>query len=138
MLTLSTFEHFLQMATLLYHSSGNTCFHTSVQAICHCIGTLFGPHWAPDINTPSGLFTKRCSNETCGLKLQLMPLHTLVVTAVHLASQGSKAETLFGMLACLVCLLANGANPLLTAPVSINVLLSDDEDRECSHAELDA
>jgi hypothetical protein len=78
--------------------------HTSAQAITHCIGTLFGPHWAPDINTPSGIFHKRCLNETCGLKLQLKPLHTLVVTAVYLAQLGSDGETLFGMIACLLCL----------------------------------
>jgi hypothetical protein len=113
--------------------------HTSVQAICHCIGNLFGPHWGPNINTPSGLFLKRCSNETCGLKLQLLPLHTLVVTAVYLACQGSKGENLFGMLACLLCLLGNGANPLLKASISVNSLLSDDDDdcQECSHVELD-
>jgi hypothetical protein len=111
--------------------------HTSVQAICHCIGELFGPHWAPDINTPSGIFTKRCPNETCGLKLQLMPLHTLVVTAVHLTSQGSGGETLFGMLACLLCMLKNGANPLLTAPVSLDSLLGTGDSNKCSHEELD-
>jgi len=112
--------------------------HTSVQAICHCIGELFGPRWGPDINTPSGIFVKRCPNETCGLKLQLMPLHTLVVTAVHLASQGSNGETLFGILACLLCLLRHGANPLLTAPVSLDSLLGSGDGFECSHEELDA
>jgi hypothetical protein len=111
--------------------------HTSVQAICHCIAELFGPRWGPDINSPSGIFTKRCPNENCGLKLQLMPLHTLVVTAVNLASQGSSGETLFGMLACLLCLLTNGANPLLTAPVSLDSLLGTGDGHECTHEELD-
>jgi hypothetical protein len=111
--------------------------HTSVQAICHCIAELFGPHWAPDINTPSGIFTKRCLNESCGLKLQLMPLHALVLTAVHLASQGSSGETLFGILACLLSLLLYGANPLLTAPVSLDALLGTGDCQECSHEELD-
>jgi hypothetical protein len=111
--------------------------HTSVQAICHCITELFGLDWSPDINTPSGIFTKRCGNETCGQKLQLMPLHTLVVVAVHLASQGSSGETLFGMLACLLCLLGNGANPLLTAPVSPGQLLGNEESQWCSHEEID-
>jgi hypothetical protein len=110
--------------------------HTSVQAICHCIGELFAPHWCPDINTPSGIFTRRCSNETCGLKLQLLPLHTLVVTTVHLASNGSSGETMFGMLACLLCLLGNGANPLLTAPVSLDALLGYEDDHQCSHEEI--
>ncbi|RDL33874.1 uncharacterized protein BP5553_08242 [Venustampulla echinocandica] len=69
--------------------------HTSAQVITHCIGTLFKPHWAPDINTPSGIFLKRCGNETCGLKMQLKPLHTLVVTAVYLAELGIDGENRF-------------------------------------------
>jgi hypothetical protein len=111
--------------------------HTSAQAITHCIGTLFSPHWGPDINTPSGLFLKRCLNETCGLKLQLMPLHTLVVTAVYLAQLGSDGENLFGMVACLLCLLGKGANPLLKADVSLNALLNSDDSQHWSHSELD-
>lgn len=111
--------------------------HTSVQAVCHCIEVLFGIYWRSEINTPSGIFTKRCGNETCGQKLQLMPLHTLVVVMVHLASQGSNGETLFGMLACLLCLLGNGANPLLTASVSLDSLLGNEEVQWCNHEEID-
>jgi hypothetical protein len=112
--------------------------HTSVQVICHSIGTIFMPHWAPYIDTPSGLFIKRCAVENCGRKLQLLPLHTLVVTTVHLATQGTKGETLFGMLACLLCLLSNGANPTLKAPVSLKALFSDDENnQECDHQDVD-
>lgn len=111
--------------------------HTSVQVITHCIGTLFSPHWGPNINTSSGLFLKRCRNETCGLKLQLRPLHTLVVTAVYLARLGSNGENLFGMVACLLCLLGKGANPLLKAHISVKALLSSDDSQECSHSELD-
>ncbi|KAH8656006.1 hypothetical protein BGZ60DRAFT_567862 [Tricladium varicosporioides] len=110
--------------------------HTSVQAIVHCIGTLFGPHWCPDINTPSGLYLKRCPNETCGLRLQLLPLHTLVVTAFYLAWLGSEGETLFGMLACLLCLLGKGANPLKTADVSLEALLDYGGTQECTHSKL--
>lgn len=83
--------------------------HTSAQVVTHCIGILFRPHWAPDINTPSGLYLKRCRNEACGLKLQLKPLHTLVVTSVYLVQLGRDGETLFGMIACLLCLLKYGA-----------------------------
>lgn len=111
--------------------------HTSVQTITHCIGTLFSPHWGPDINTPSGLFVKRCLNETCGLKLQLKPLHTLVVTAVYLAQLGSDGENMFGMVACLLSLLGKGANPLLKAHISLTALLSGDDSQECTHSELD-
>lgn len=109
--------------------------HTSVQAICHCIGTVFGPRWGPDINAPSGLFVRRCLH--CGDKLELFPLHTLVLVGFHLAQSGCEGETLFGILACLLCLLRNGANPLLKANVSIWALLDDDESGECEHEDLD-
>ena len=109
--------------------------HTSAQAITHCIGSLFSPHWGPYINLPSGLFLKRCLNETCGLKLQLKPLHTLVVTAVYLAELGSDGENLFGMVACLLSLLGKGANPL--AHISLVALLSKDDSQECTHSKLD-
>lgn len=110
--------------------------HTSVQAICHCIDRLFRPLFALDINTPSGLFMKAC--QACGMKLELRPLHSLVLTACHLAQSGCPGENLFGMLACLVCLLANGADPLLKAPISLAALMRKDTAIECSHEEIDA
>ena len=109
--------------------------HTSIQTICHCIGTIFGPNWAPDINTPSGLFVRRCLK--CGLKLQVLPLHTLILVGLHLSQCGSKGENLFGILSCLLCLLGNGANPLLKADISLRALLDSEEINECSHEELD-
>lgn len=109
--------------------------HTSVQTICHAIGRLFGPVFAPQRNTPSGLFVKKC--QACDMKLQLMPLHALVLTACHLAESGCAGENLFGMLACLVSLLANGADPLLTAQISLPALTRRDNATECSHEELD-
>ncbi len=109
--------------------------HTSVQAICHCIGTVFGPQWAPNINRPSGLFVRRCSH--CGDKLELLALHTLVLVGVHLSQSGCEDENLFGILACLLCLLHNGANPLLVANISIPALLGNDESNECEHEDLD-
>ena len=107
--------------------------HTSVQTICHCIGTVFS--WGLDINTPSGIFLRRCSH--CGLKLQLLPLHTLILVGLHLAQSGCKGENLFGILACLLCLLSNGANPLLKADISVQAFLDNDQANECSHEELD-
>lgn len=109
--------------------------HTSVQTICHCIGTVFGPDWSPDINAPSGLFVRRCLH--CGLKLQLLPLHTLVLVGLHLSCSGCKNETLFGILSCLLCLLSNGANPLLKANISVQALLGSEDVEECSHEEVD-
>lgn len=109
--------------------------HTSVQAICHCIGRLFGPVFAPDINLPSGLYMKNC--QTCGMKLQLLPLHSLLLTAFHLARSGCPGENLFGMLACLVCLLANGADPTHKAHISLDALINRDSAVRCSHEDLD-
>lgn len=109
--------------------------HTSVQTICHCIGTIFWPHWGPNINAPSGLFMRRCLH--CGVKLQILPLHTLVLVGLHLSQSGCKDETLFGILACLLCLLSYGANPLLKADISLEALLGSEEVNECSHEELD-
>lgn len=110
--------------------------HTSIQTICHCIGRLFGPIFAPKVNTPSGLFLKTC--EACGMRLQMAPLHSLVLTACHLAQSGCPGENLFGMLAMLVCLLANGADPLLKAPISLEALMRKDTATECSHEYIDA
>ena len=109
--------------------------HTSVQAICHCIGIIFGPDWGPNINAPSGLFVRHCSS--CGLKMELLPLHTLVLVGLHLSQSGCKDENLFGILACLLCMVSNGANPLMKAAVSLQALLSDDAGSECNHEELD-
>jgi hypothetical protein len=109
--------------------------HTSAQSICHSIATIFTPFHAPDINTPSGLFLKACSN--CQQSLQLQPLHSLVLTAFHLARSGCQGETLFGIVACLVCLLAYGSNPLCKAHISIKALLGTDRADECSHDFLD-
>ena len=110
--------------------------HTSVQAICHTIGTLF--FWGcygPDINTPSGLFTRRCSS--CGLKLQLLPLHALIMVGFHLSRSGCKGENLFGILACLLCLLSYGADPRRKANISLQRLWDDQDSDECTHEEMD-
>lgn len=112
--------------------------HTSVQAINHCFGSIFGGFApGPEIDAPSGIFLKRCLNETCGLKLQLKPLHTLVVTAVYLGELGSDGENLFGMVACLLSLLGGGASPLLKADVSLEALLGSGDNPHCTHSELD-
>ncbi|KAF7884893.1 hypothetical protein EAF00_010711 [Botryotinia globosa] len=109
--------------------------HTSVQTICHCIGRIFGPSYAPKIDTPSGLFMKHCRK--CGHKLQLLPLHSLVLVAFYLADSGCENENLFGILAVLVCLLANGANPLDRAAISMKALIRQDNADECSHELLE-
>lgn len=107
--------------------------HTSVQVIYHCISLFIVS--SSQINTPSGLFLKRC--EPCGLKLQMLPLHTLVMIAFHLARSGCEGETLFGMLMCLLCLLSYGANPLLKANISLQALLDTQWSDECTHEQMD-
>ena len=109
--------------------------HTSVQTICHCIWMIYGLPGAPDINKPSGLFVKRCLY--CGLKMELFPIHTLVLVGYHLSRSGCAGETLFGILACLLCLLSNDADPLLKADISVQALLGIEELDGCSHEELD-
>ena len=126
-------------------AKGNPCIpfewkhafcHTSVQAICHSIETLFGPLHGPDINTSSGLFIRRCSY--CGLKLQLLPVHALLVVGFHLSRSGCRGETLFGILACLLCLLSVGAKPQRKANVCLHVLVGSEAGGDCDHEELDA
>ena len=109
--------------------------HTSVQTICHCIGTVFGPRWGPDINAPSGLFVRHCSSYR--LNMELLPIHALLVVGLHLSRSGYKTENLFGILACLLCLSSHGGYPLSEASVSLQTLLSDDGVTECNHEDLD-
>ncbi|KAI0490939.1 hypothetical protein F4859DRAFT_501062 [Xylaria cf. heliscus] len=108
--------------------------HTSVQAVCHAIIRIFGREYSPDINTPSGLFKKSCL--TCGDDLVLRPLHTLVLTAFNLAEHGCHGENLFGIVACLVCLLEYGADPTARANLSVDKLLETDEEQHCTHVLL--
>lgn len=54
--------------------------------------------------------------------MQLQPLHTLVMTAFHRANHGSTDEDLFGMLACLLCLLNCDAVPIRKAELSTGIL----------------
>lgn len=128
--------------------SGDSCIpfawkhkfcHTSVQVICHCIDYLIQYSKAiqdePILGVPSGLFIKFCVS--CGLKMQVQPLHTIVLTAIFLAHFGAKDEDLFGVIAVLLMVLKEGANPLQTAHISIPALfpneVSDTDLIGCSH-----
>ena len=108
--------------------------HTSIQSICHCMGNMYEFGGYKMFNTPSGLFLRHCLH--CGLKLQLLPLHTLVLVGLHLSRSGCENENLFGILACLLCLLSRGANPLLKANLSVQDLLDNDQVNDCTHEEL--
>jgi hypothetical protein len=111
--------------------------HTSTQAVCHAMISL-------DFNSlkcpPSGIFMKRCF--TCGLKLQLPPMHTIVVTGFHLAQSGFKDEDLFGMICCVLCFSVYGRfccdNEADRAHVSIDLLLGGDSSSLCTHEFLTA
>ena len=108
--------------------------HTSIQTICHCIIRM--THHIPVlIKTASGLYVRRCFD--CGMKLQLQPLHSLVMTAYHLAMSGCSDEDLFGMLACLLCLISCGLDPRKTASISVAALMQTDATGiMCDHEEL--
>ncbi|KAK0620557.1 hypothetical protein B0T14DRAFT_567300 [Immersiella caudata] len=110
--------------------------HTAVQAICHSIIAIYGSPISPEINIISGLFIRHCTN--CGLKLELGPLHALVVVAFYLAHQGMQGETLFGPLAILVCLLSLGTEPSLVAAISIKDILDRAEPGQCHHQPMTA
>lgn len=110
--------------------------HTSAQAVCHCLTAIFMDIWAPNINTRSGLFQRRC--RSCGLELKLGPLHSFLVVCLHLASSCRPGETLFGMLACLVCLLTLRADPSLSAEISLAAILELGETEKCQHQTLNA
>lgn len=109
--------------------------HTSIQAVCHCIDRAV---LRPTLENPSGLFIKYCAS--CGLKMQVLSLHLIVLTAILLAQFGAKDEDLFGILAVLLAVLKQGANPLQTLDLSIQALLPDEaSDMDltgCSHRHL--
>ena len=119
--------------------------NTSIQAITHSIGLLdcYAGDSSQDsiLEISSGLFLKRCVS--CGRKLPLKPLHTLVIIAFTLAQFGTKDEDLFGIVAVLLCMLQLGADPGLAVELSPSMLFPD-EDLDmmdipgCDHQELSA
>lgn len=111
--------------------------HTSAQVICHCINLIFGTEWSPDINHVSGLFKKVCHHSSCTAELKPLPLHTVVLVAFQLAQQGCEGEDLFGIIACLLCLISKGVNPMLTADLSAPELFGSNHGYGCSHQALD-
>ncbi|KAK1547632.1 hypothetical protein CPAR01_01599 [Colletotrichum paranaense] len=113
----------------------NFC-HSSVQAVCHSMMAILLPSSRPNINIVSGLFRRRCTS--CGLEMKLGPLHTLVAVAFHLAENGKSGETLFGALACLVCLLVLGADPAQVADLSVLDIFSSPDEEVCLHRPMTA
>lgn len=122
--------------TTIPHEWKHMFCHTSVQAVCHCISAIFMGPWAPNINTASGLFQRRC--RSCGSEFKVGTLHAFVLVCFHLANAGRPGETLFGMLACLVSLLTFRADPTSHAEISIPALLGLEETEECQHQSFNA
>ncbi|OAL44878.1 hypothetical protein IQ07DRAFT_549222 [Pyrenochaeta sp. DS3sAY3a] len=128
------------------HASGNSSIpkswkhkfcNTSIQTICDCISYMFAEMPKPLLlETPSGLFVRRCF--VCGLKLVLRPLHTLIMVAYCLATEGCEDEDLFGILACALCLISRGFNPCEIADISVGALLDPDMAIGCDHQNLTA
>ncbi|EXJ67656.1 uncharacterized protein A1O5_09002 [Cladophialophora psammophila CBS 110553] len=107
--------------------------HTSILAVCHCIDALRA---CGLLGQSSGHFAKRCFG--CGLSLQLSPFHVLVLTAFQLARSGCEGEDLLGMIAVLLCMLANKMDPQTRTAVSIDLLLGIDDGTRCTHEDLRA
>jgi len=106
--------------------------HTSIQAICHCIYDLSWPFPAP-----SGLFRRRCFS--CGLLLELQPLHAMVLTALQLLRNAMDGEDLFGMICCLFqWVITNNENLLdiSKSHISTHILQEDMDHDGCAHEEL--
>jgi hypothetical protein len=110
--------------------------HTSIQTVWHCIEQM--NNYVPGrlmLETASGLYVCRCFD--CGLKLQLQPLHSLVMTTYHLANSSCQDEDLFGMLACLLCFISSGLDLQKTANVSVTALMQTDiTGIICDHEDL--
>jgi hypothetical protein len=60
------------------------------------------------------------------------------MTVYHLATQGTKDEDLFGILACALCLISRGFDPSKTADISVTALLDIDAPPGCNHEKLTA
>lgn len=110
--------------------------HTSAQAMCHCLTAIFMDMWAPNINMASGLFHRRC--QSCHSELKIGQLHASVLICFHLASAGRPGETLFGILACLVCLLTLRADPSFSAEISLPAILGLEQAETCQHQPFNA
>ena len=112
--------------------------HTSTQAICHSICLLFANPLSapPDINQFSGLCRTTCSS--CGTRMQLSHLHVFLVVALKLSTAGRDNEDLFGVLAVILCLLSNGANPTQAMQVPQSLYQEVNDAIGCHHREFTA
>ncbi|KAF2101321.1 hypothetical protein NA57DRAFT_53297 [Rhizodiscina lignyota] len=111
--------------------------HTSIQAICHCI-KMVKSRMGIRLDQPSGLFVKRCFQ--CGRKLEVSPLHALVLIAFHLATSGLENEDLFGILCCLFSLTEQTDKGkhhyFYRVDVSVELLRTGNQGDFCTHESL--
>jgi hypothetical protein len=107
---------------------------TSAQIICHYIGTITRPRGSPDVNPLSGLFQNSVCivARSCNLGRRCIPWYRRIPPL----SRWVEDETMFGILACLVCLLVSGDNPLNKAHISVQALLCIDRAGTYSYGEL--
>lgn len=107
--------------------------HTSIQAVCHTLTILL--YTIPALTTEqSGLFRHTCPEPSCGRRMQLGPLHTLVVIALFLTTYGCAEEDLLGMIACYLCMISADVDPLEQACLSTPQILGFSTDDTCTHA----
>jgi hypothetical protein len=107
--------------------------HTSAQAVCHVILLTFAHpyHVPPDINRHSGLCLTHCS--ACGLRMELLPLHVIVIVAHKLTVTGMPDEDLFGVLAITLCLLSMGADPSRKMNIPFSLFQEVNDETACNH-----
>jgi hypothetical protein len=84
-----------------------------------------------EIEDPSGLFITQCF--VCGLKMELGPLHLVVMVALQLSIAGRPEEDLFGILATTLCLLVNGANSSQRIHISFSLYREVSNESFCDH-----
>ncbi|KAK5943158.1 hypothetical protein PMZ80_004164 [Knufia obscura] len=109
--------------------------HTSIQAVWHTLAILLDT--LPILPTEqSGLFKHTCPNPSCGLRMQLGPLHALVVVAMFLATYGCSGEDLLGTIACYLCMIRAYVDPLQVACLSVPQILGLQTADICIHADM--
>jgi hypothetical protein len=116
--------------------------HTSIQAVCHCLDLIF--RWISIYKEPmyeepmiGALFFDRCF--LCANKMELLPLHTLVLTTFQLFKHGTEEEDLFGMICCLLRLVTSSPwdrEDFAKIEVSTKLFSNDAAQDGCAHERL--
>jgi hypothetical protein len=105
--------------------------HTSTQAICHILELLL---FSTSQLVKSGLFAHRCYG--CSERLEVLPLHTMVLVAFNLMTHGKRDEDLFGMVCCLLCYTSStffGGQEFGRAEISLHLFYGHLHADYCAH-----